>query len=136
MLFRASSRQRLIPKWFWFLFLFLPLGILSWWFLRWFFLPSYKRTSAVEIETPRSSGVPLPIQKDNFTILKGIGPKTADGLYRAAIYTFEQLGLMDLEKLEQILKDHGLPSSNAAFWQEQASLAAAEDWEALNKLQE
>ena len=89
----------------------------------------------MEIETPRSTGVPLPIQKDNFTILKGVGPKTADGLYRAAIYTFEQLGLMDTERLVQILKDHGLPSSSAGFWQEQAALAAAEDWEALKKLQ-
>jgi predicted flap endonuclease-1-like 5' DNA nuclease len=105
------------------------------WFFRWFFLPSYKRTSAVEIHTPRSSGVPLPIRKDNFTVLKGIGPKTADELYRAAIYTFEQLGLMDTDKLEGVLQDHGLPSGKAAFWQKQAILAAAEDWEGLKKLQ-
>lgn len=135
MLFRAGTQRKLIPGWFVTLFLCLPLGILIWWFLRWFFLPSYKRTAAVEIETPRSAGVPLPIQKDNFTILKGIGPKTADGLYRAAIYTFEQLGLMDTARLIETLKDHGLPSGSAAFWQEQAVLAAAEDWEALKKIQ-
>jgi predicted flap endonuclease-1-like 5' DNA nuclease len=105
------------------------------WFFRWFFLPSYKRTLSVEIQTPRSSGVPLPIHKDNFTVLKGVGPKTADGFYKAAIYTFEQLGLMDTEKLVEILKAQGLPSGNAAFWQEQAVLAAAEDWEALKKIQ-
>ena len=136
MLFRAGNRRNLIPNWFWILFLFLPLGIVTWWFLRWFFLPSYKRTSSVEIETPRSAGVPLPIQKDDFTILKGIGPKTALGLNRAAIYTFEQLGLMDPDKLKQILKEEGLPSSNADYWQAQATLAAAEDWKGLEKLQE
>ena len=135
MLFRAGSQRKFIPGWFWTLFVGLPLGILTWWFFRWFFLPSYKRTSSVEIQTPWSTGVPLPIQKDNFTVLKGVGPKTADGLYRAGIYTFEQLGLMDTEKLVGILKDHGLPSGSAAFWQEQAVLAAAEDWEALKKIQ-
>jgi predicted flap endonuclease-1-like 5' DNA nuclease len=118
------------------LIIFLPLGVLAWWFLRWFFLPSYKRISSVEIETPRSSGVPLPLHKDDFTLLKGVGPKTAAGLNSAGIYTFEQLGLLDPEQLTQSLKDLGLSSSNASFWQQQAALAAAEDWEGLEKLQE
>jgi predicted flap endonuclease-1-like 5' DNA nuclease len=118
------------------LFLFLPLGIMSWWFLRWFFLPSYKRISSVEIETPRSLGVPLPLHKDDFTLLKGVGPKTAAGLFSAGIYTFEQLGLMDPDQLTQTLKDQGLPSGTAAFWQQLAVLAAAEDWEGLQKLQD
>lgn len=135
MFFRAGDRQRLIPQWFWTLFVILPLGIMIWWFLRWFFLPSYKRTSAVEIETPRSAGVPLPIHKDDFTILKGVGPKTSAGLYKAAIYTFEQLGLMDPDRLLQILKEQGLPSGSIAFWQEQATLAAAGDWKGLKKIQ-
>lgn len=136
MFFQADDQRKLIPRWFWTLFVCLPLGLIAYWFLRWFFLPSYKRTSAVEIETPRSAGVPLPLQKDNFTLLKGIGPKTAAGLFGASIYTYEQLGLMDTGRLEQILKENGLPSGSAAFWQEQASLAAAEDWEGLKKLQE
>ncbi|HDD55229.1 MAG TPA: hypothetical protein ENG59_03185 [Chloroflexi bacterium] len=135
MLFQAGNQRKLIPQWFWTLFVCLPLGVLAYWFLRWFFLPSYKRTSAVEIEAPRFAGVPLPVHKDDFTILKGVGPKTAAALYGAAIYTFEQLGLLDPARLEQILKDQGLASSSAAFWQEQAVLAAAEDWEGLKKLQ-
>ena len=108
---------------------------MAYWFLRWFFLPSYKRTAAVEIETPWSPGVPLPIQKDDFSLLKGVGPKTSKGLYEAGIYTFEQLGLMDLDDLEKTLKAHGLPTTNAASWQKQATLAAAEDWEGLKKIQ-
>lgn len=136
MLFLGGKQQKSIAKWLWTLFVLLPLGVLAWWFLRWFFLPSYQRTSAVEIDTPRSAGVPLPIQKDNFTMLKGVGPKTADGLYRAGIFTFEQLALMDKDKLEILLKDHGLPTSSTAFWQEQAVLAAAGDFEGLKKLQE
>ena len=134
-LYQAGNQRKLIPQWFCTLFVFLPLGVLAYWFLRWFFLPSYKRTSALEIETPRSTGVPLPVHKDDFTLLKGVGPKTAAGLYEAAIYTFEQLGLIEPARLDQILKDHGLASGSAAFWQEQAAMAAAEDWEGLRKLQ-
>ena len=135
MLFKSGNQRRIVPTWFWVLILFLPLGIMTWWFLRWFFLPSYKRTSAVEIDTPRSAAIPLPLKKDNFTKLKGVGPKTAAGLYEAGIYTYEQLGLMDLDKLVQSLKDRGLPSSNASLWKEQAVLAAAGDWEGFEKLQ-
>lgn len=135
MLFRAGKQRSLVPNWFWILIIFLPLGVITWWFLRWFFLPTYKRTSAVEIDTPRSAGVPLPILKDDFKVIKGIGPKTAAGLYESGIFTFEQLGLMGLDKLEQILSEKGLPSSNAVSWQAQAALAAAEDWDGLEKYQ-
>ena len=135
MLFQADGQRSQFPRWLWRLFICLPLGIMAYWFLRWFFLPSYKRTDVVEIETPWSTGVPLPIQKDDFSLLKGVGPKTSKGLYEAGIYTFEQLGLMDLDNLELTLKDHGLPTTNAASWQKQATLAAAEDWEGLKKIQ-
>lgn len=106
-----------------------------WWFLRWFFLPYDERTSAVEIEVPRSEAVRLPIKKDDFRKLKGIGPKSAAVLYQARVYSFEQLGLMDHEILVGILKENDLPSSGAAFWQKQARLAAAEEWKLLEKLQ-
>jgi len=135
MLFRADNDRRLIPSWFWFFFLWLPLGTLAWWFLRWFFQPSYKRTSSVEIETPRSTSVPLPLHKDDFTILKGIGEKTANALNRAGIYTFEQLGLMDLDKLVEKLKEEGVPGGRAAKWQREAVLAAAGDWDQLEQIQ-
>ena len=87
MLFKSGNQRGMVPTWFWVFILFLPLGIITWWFLRWFFLPSYKRTASVEIDTPRSAAIPLPLQKDDFTILKGVGPKTADGLNKAGIYT-------------------------------------------------
>ena len=131
----AGENGRLIPRWFWTLFVCLPLGLMAWWFLRWFFLPSYKRTSSVEIETPRSKGVKLPVKKDDFRLLKGIGPKTASVLYQTGILSFEQLSLMEKTKLEQILKSHNLPAGRIDFWQKQAALAAAEDWAALEKLQ-
>lgn len=131
----AGRNGKLIPRWVWTLFVCLPLGLMSYFFLRWFFLPSYQRTSSVEIDTPRSPTVRLPVKKDDFRILKGIGPKTAGVLYQAGILSFEQLALQEPEKLVRILKKHNLPSGAAAFWQKQAALAAAEDWKALEKLQ-
>ncbi len=135
MVFRSGKSGGFIPRWFWFTLIGLPAGLMIWWFLRWFFLPCDKRTSAVVIDTPRSKVKRLPIKKDDFQMLKGIGPKSAAAIYQASIYSFEQLGLMNQEKLELILKKNNLPSGNAAFWQKQAVLAAAEDWKGLEKLQ-
>jgi hypothetical protein len=56
-------------------------------------------------------------------------------LYQSGIFSYKQLGLIDLDKLIGILKDNSLPSGNAAFWQEQASLAAAGKWDKLKELQ-
>ncbi len=135
MFFLAGKNERLGYKCFWVTLIGIPIGLMVWWFLRWFFLPSDERTSAVEIEAPRSEAKRLPIKKDDFRKLKGVGPKSAEALYRARVYSFEQLGLMDLEKLEGILKKNNLPASGAAFWQKQASLAAAEEWKLFEKLQ-
>ena len=64
-----------------------------------------------------------------------MGPKPADVIHSAGIFTFEQLGLMDPGELAQLLKDKSLPATNIAFWQKQAALAAAQDWDELNKIQ-
>ena len=125
----------MIPRWFWYTLIGLPLGLVIWWFLCWFFTPWDERTSAVVIDAPRSEAKRLPIKKDDFRRIKGIGPKSAAALYQAGIYSFEQLGLLELQYLESILKESNLPVRGAAFWQKQAVLAAAEDWKRLEKLQ-
>lgn len=131
----SGKSERSIARWFWFTLICVPAGLVIWWFLRWFFIPCDKRTSAVEIEVLRSEAKRLPIKKDDFRKLKGIGPKSAAALYQARVFSFEQLGLMELEKLERILKRNNLPSTGAALWQKQARLAAAEEWNLLEKLQ-
>ena len=132
--FLSGKSERSIARLFWFTLIVVPIGLMVWWFLRWFFIPSYERTSAVVIEVPRSEVKLLPIKKDDFRKLKGVGPKSATVLYQARVYSFEQLGLMDREKLEGILKKNNLPSTGAAFWQKQARLATAEEWKLLEKL--
>jgi hypothetical protein len=134
MVFRAG-KKKYIPTWFWILFFVVPLFIVARWFFWWFFTPSEKRTSALEIEVPRGGPKTIPRIQDKYEILKGIGPKTSDALHKAGLQTFEQLGLMNPEKFVQLLQKQGLPTTNAAFWQEQARLAAVEEWEKLEKLQ-
>lgn len=135
MLLLSGKNRRFVPKWFWFTLIGVPVGIVAWWFLRWFFIPTNERTSAVVIDAPRSEAKRPPIKRDDFRKLKGIGPKGAAALYHAQVYSFEQLGLMDPEKLERIFKKNNLSSAGAAFWQKQARLAAAEEWKLLEKLQ-
>jgi hypothetical protein len=136
MVFRAG-RKKYIPTWFWLIFFGIPAFILAKWFLWWFLSPSYKRpfSDAHEIEAPRGGPQPLPEVKDDFTIIKGVGPKTAAALDQAGIKTFEQLGLMKLKEFTALLEEYKLPTANAAFWQEQARLAAVENWSELEKLQ-
>lgn len=131
----AGKKGSFIPGWFWILFIGVPICILTRWFFWWFFSPSYKRTSSVEIDTPRADPIKLPVKKDDFRKLKGIGPKISEALQKAGILTYEQLGLLDPEKLDQILKSENVPSANAGFWQAQAKLTAAEDWKKLEALQ-
>lgn len=135
MLFRASDRRRCIPAWIWMLLIGVPVAFMLRWLLWWFFCPTHERMSSVEIETPRSKPIPRPVQKDDFSIIKGIGQKTAEALYQAGIYSFEQMGLMDLEELVEVLKENSLPTGRADFWKQQAILAAAEDWKGLEALQ-
>lgn len=131
----AGKRGKFIPSWFWILIIGIPISILVRRFFWWLFIPNNEQTSLVEIETPRAVSIPIPVKKDDFRKIKGIGPKTSDTLQKAGILSFEQLGLMNPEKLEQVLKSLSIPGAKAGFWQEQARLAAAEDWEKLIKLQ-
>lgn len=123
----VGKKGRLIPRWIWTIFLFLPLGMMAYWFLRWFFLPSYQRTASVEIKAPRSRVVKAPVKRDDFQLIKGIGPKTAGVFYQAGIFTFEQLALMDQEKITALLQKNKLPAGKIESWQNQAALAAADD---------
>jgi len=135
MVFRAGKRTKYIPTLFWVIIFGIPFSILVKWLFWWFFSPSYERTSSPEIDVPGGGPREIPIVKDDFRKIKGIGPKTAGALHSAGMLTFEQIGLMKTEKFSEMLSELGLPSTNAAFWQEGARLAAAGDWEKLEKLQ-
>ncbi len=75
---------------------------------------------------------------DDLKRVEGIGPKIASVLQEAGITTFAQLADADVSRLEQILHDADprlLRLAKPSTWPEQAALAAAGDWEALEALQ-
>jgi predicted flap endonuclease-1-like 5' DNA nuclease len=77
------------------------------------------------------------LNPDDLTKIEGIGPKINSLLHSAGVYTFGQLAAAAVSSLEQILEDADLAAlANPDTWPEQAKLAAADDWSALQVLQD
>lgn len=79
-----------------------------------------------------------PLASDDLQRIEGIGPKLASVLGEAGIQTFAALADTDVSRLEQILEEADprlLRLANPNTWPEQAALASAGDWEALEALQ-
>ena len=78
----------------------------------------------------------MPPKPDDLKRIEGIGPKISALLQEAGIRNYAQLAAAGVSRLEEILAEAGLSSlAKPATWPEQASLAAAGDWEALETLQ-
>lgn len=91
--------------------------------------------AAEESNTP--PGEAATIVADDLTRIEGIGPKISGLLQGAGISTFEQLAGTKVDRLEQILADANLVGlANPSTWPEQARLAAADDWQRLETLQQ
>jgi predicted flap endonuclease-1-like 5' DNA nuclease len=76
-----------------------------------------------------------PPQPDDLRRIEGIGPKISAVLQTAGITTFAQLAATDISRLQGLLRDKRWTFADPATWPEQASLAAAGDWQALEVLQ-
>ena len=78
----------------------------------------------------------MPPKPDDLKRIEGIGPKISALLQEAGIRTFAQLAAAEVSRLEEILAEASLSAlAKPATWPEQASLAAAGDWQALEALQ-
>jgi predicted flap endonuclease-1-like 5' DNA nuclease len=76
-------------------------------------------------------------EEDDLTRVEGIGPKYRDALIEAGITTFAQIAAMTEEQLVDLIRDAGMRKPpSVGTWAEQAKLAAADDWEGLDALQE
>lgn len=75
------------------------------------------------------------VEADDLTKIEGIGPKVAKALTTAGITTFAQLAESTVGDIQGILTEAGLKMMNPETWIDQAKLAAAGDWKALDKLQ-
>jgi hypothetical protein len=75
------------------------------------------------------------VAADDLKLIEGIGPKIAGLLQMKGISTFTQLAETEPARLERILKESGLRIADPTTWPDQARLAAAHNWEALDQLQ-
>ncbi|MCB0662914.1 MAG: 50S ribosomal protein L27 [Saprospiraceae bacterium] len=75
---------------------------------------------------------------DDLKKIEGVGPKIASLLNDAGILTFVQLAETDPEKIKEILAEAGnrYKMHDPTTWPTQAGLAAAGNWEELEKLQD
>jgi predicted flap endonuclease-1-like 5' DNA nuclease len=94
------------------------------------------RMSELETESDTAADVPPPPVGDDLTRLEGIGPKVQAVLLAAGIKTFDQLGGTDVDHIQELLDAAEYQYMDPASWPEQARLAAAGDWDALQKLQD
>jgi predicted flap endonuclease-1-like 5' DNA nuclease len=76
-------------------------------------------------------------EQSDLEAIEGIGPKIAELLRNNGITTFTQLSQAPMDHLVKILDAGGsrFKLANPQSWAEQAKLAAAQDWVALEKLQ-
>ncbi len=76
------------------------------------------------------------VEPDDLTKMEGIGPKISGILQEKGIKTYSQLANTSVEELKQILTDAKIKIAHPDTWPEQAALAAAGNWDALEKLQD
>jgi small subunit ribosomal protein S1 len=86
-----------------------------------------------EIKTEESN-----TSADDLKKIEGIGPKISQILTEAGMPSFEALSKADPDKLREILEAAGsrYKMFDPSTWPEQASLAAAGEWDKLKKLQD
>lgn len=82
--------------------------------------------------------VPPPLsEKDDLTVIEGIGPKIQELLYQYDIRTYRQLADAEVTRLKEILAAAGpqLAMHDPGTWPSQANLAANDQWEQLKSIQ-
>lgn len=95
-----------------------------------------KPEPAAKEEAKPAAKKKIKLEPDDLTRIEGIGPKFAEILVAAGVDSYEKLAAMSLEQIEATIKaGGGRKSASMASWAEQAKLAAAGDWDALEKLQ-
>ena len=102
---------------------------------------AYRGIEAARVEmeadfAQRAAAINIAAGPDDLRKIEGIGPKIAGILRDAGIETFAQLAETEVARLREILRAAGLRSlANPETWPEQARLAAAGDWAAMETLQ-
>lgn len=76
-------------------------------------------------------------ERDDLTVVEGIGPKIQLLLNQYGIHTYRQLAEADVAKLKEILATAGpqLAMHDPGTWPSQANLAANDQWDTLKSVQ-
>lgn len=98
---------------------------------------------AAEVVAPAMPEVPPVVppaasdEKDDLTVVEGIGPKIQELLYQYGIRSYRQLAETDVARLKEILSEAGpqLAMHDPGTWPSQANLAANDQWDALKSIQ-
>ena len=91
----------------------------------------------IDLAAAKAAGFSLKNAND-LTIVEGIGPKINELFHNAGIKTFTQLAAASVPQMRKILDDGGsrFRIANPGTWAQQATLAAANKWAELKKLQD
>ena len=96
-------------------------------------LPPAEEAEAVQAEPANLDAV----EADDLKVIEGIGPAISRLMQENSINTYRQLADTPVEQLEEILRKANLRRlANPATWPEQASFAAAGDWDGMKQFQE
>ena len=130
---QAAGQSSSIP--WWVIVLVVVLGLLlGLWLLR---RPGEEVASTAGTEAVTTAHVAEMPAPDDLTRMEGIGPKISSLLQTAGITTFAQLAAADVGRLKEILTEADLLGlADPTTWPEQARLAAAGEWDALEALQD
>jgi predicted flap endonuclease-1-like 5' DNA nuclease len=93
-------------------------------------------TETDDVEEPMAEAEPEPVVADDLKRIEGIGPKISGVLNAAGIMTFAQLAETTVEELSRIVEEGGVKIAFPETWPEQASLAAAGEWEEFEAFQD
>jgi predicted flap endonuclease-1-like 5' DNA nuclease len=145
LLAEPSGEAPLVPWWLWAI---LALFIIGLPILTIVFGPDLRRKAVAEATARRQEAAPAlthghaapdaaaVAKQDDLALIEGIGPKIARTLQDAGITTFHALATTDVPKLQAILdRDPNLRLADPTSWPQQATLAAAGDWDELDRLQ-
>ncbi|MFZ5919252.1 MAG: hypothetical protein ACOYZ7_20160 [Chloroflexota bacterium] len=127
---QASTREGSIPSWLWLLGI---LGVLLA-LLLWRRLSGGSPAAGLPV-AEQVEPVVEPSSPDDLKIVEGIGPKIESLLHQRGILTLAQLAAVEVSQLQDMLQQANLRIADPSTWPEQARLAAAGDWAALEVLQ-
>lgn len=102
--------------------------------------PEKKKSSKkAEAEPPVAEPVisAAAADRDDLTVVEGIGPKIQLMLNQYGIYTYRQLAETEVDRLKEILATAGpqLAMHDPGTWPSQANLAANDQWDTLKSVQ-